>query len=474
VQTTTANINSSNGNYTVIPVNPVGTDTVLAEMAFGDKDVPKDPLLILRKQFAIEVLYIDHPYYSIPSKHEEILSGPDFGDPGNRSSSGKKRKTSNGDGQGKMLPYGELGVWLPQTQLLTKPQEFGLFLRYNFLKYKQNILQKDFSAHKPDQVPEDALQEFDRLQRLVVADRNHLIEANSRLIVSIAKKFVGPTILLDELLAEGIAPILKAIDCFECGRGFKFSTYATRGLLQHFIRFTARERTRSTRFQPSEFIESNEVSDTAAPTDAAQKADITQSLMKWMVEQHLDPREQDVIIRRFGLDSRSEETLQAVGDALGISKERIRQLERRAINKLRELVTMHHELEDLISDDLSEGYFFNQHMQCERDFTDLCAKIVLSLPRKEGEGMTLSRLVDWADSQPQNERYVDILCKALDHLVTIGALEKMLSPEATLYCLSTSSRERVETLRRGITRPSLQATINYLAEMEQSLDSKFT
>jgi RNA polymerase primary sigma factor len=424
------------------------------------KPIATDDLIGLRERFASTVSYVDHTDYHNPTKYEEILRGPTFDNssvPANHTKKGK-----DAVGRDASLPNDELWTWLPQTPLLTPVQELGLFLRYNFLKCKQSSLQREFAELAPTQVSESTLREFGHLEQLALADRNHILEANSRLIVSVAKKFISPTMLLDELIAEGVFTILRAIDHFECGRGFKFSTYATLALQRHFIRFSGQEQTRATRFQPSELIEGDSVPHSAAPIEAEQRAEILQSLIHGMVQEHLDLREQQIVLRRFGLDRNKEDTLKVVGERLGVTKERVRQLERRALDKLRVLIDLESELEDLTSDELSGIRLSKQLREVEQDFTELCAKIVLALPRKGGEGVTLSQLVDWADSLPNKDRCVELLWKALDNLITLGAIIRESSQDGAAYYLSESAKEHIDLLRPGITNQNLQSTITYL------------
>ncbi len=97
------------------------------------------------------------------------------------------------------------GVDLPQVPLLTREQEQGLFLRYNLLKYKQHNLQQRYRGTTP---PESALTEFTNLDAAIEADRNTIIEANLRLIVSVAKKYRTAQYSLQALTQEGVIPII--------------------------------------------------------------------------------------------------------------------------------------------------------------------------------------------------------------------------------------------------------------------------
>ena len=448
------------------PLTHLGSDGLLPQAS----SLEHDPLKELRDRFSIPVSYIHHPDYDTLSNHAEIIKGPDFDDTPDTTGPGKRRKSTTS--QTSDFPTSELWAWLPQTPLLTSAQEFGLFLRYNFLKFSQSNLQKESNNQSPSLIPEKTLRAFDELSQRAHADRNHLLEANTRLIVSVAKKFVSPEIPLDELISEGTFSIVKAIDKFDCSRGFKFSTYATLALNRHFIRYVGQQRTISARYQSSELVDGDTVPDSATPIEIEHNAEALQALMLGVLRVHLNPREQQIVIGRFGLLGHEQETLKAVGDQIGLTRERVRQLERRALGKLKEPLGEEAHVEDLISEDLSQIRICNQHLQKERDFSGFCAKIILAISRKQDEQMTLSQLIDWADLQPNNNQCVESLWKALTHLVAIGALSKETTSDGAAYLLSASSKRLVTMLREESYQNSVDATVKYLKVRAESHSKK--
>ena len=236
-----------------------------------------------------------------------------------------------------------------------------------------------------------------RLQRLVMdgqAAREHLGRANTRLVVSIAKRYMGQGLPFPDLIQEGNVGLMRAVDKYDYKRGNRFSTYATWWIRQAITRALA-QKTRTIRiplhmterirqmYRTAQSLEQNlgrrptpeeiacemdlptesirgmmdasqhaialerpvgddgdsefgdfiEDQDSPSPVEAA-----TQHLLQETIEEvlsELTPRQSHILRLRFGLGGGEPHTLEEIANKFGLSRERIRQLEKEALRRLR-------------------------------------------------------------------------------------------------------------------------------------------
>lgn len=297
----------------------VGCRLDLVVLPLGEED--REQFVRAKRFVELDIQFVSHTEFEHPDLCE-VWDEPAIS---------KKRRT--------VAPPKDLPSYVAHlyaTPLLSAAEEAYLFRRMNYLKFsaaklQKKARQKGIRLHELDQA-EAALQEAADL-------RQRLIEANLRLVVSIARGLVSPnTEEFDEALANGNMALVRAVDLFDFGKGFRFSTYAYRAISRAVVAMLQSDHRSGQRVmvdggQAAESL----VRDDAEPHRLEEEALQTCEFVEELVRQ-LSPREQHVVKARFGLAGTAHEegqTLSAIGAELGLSKERVRQLQVKALRKLR-------------------------------------------------------------------------------------------------------------------------------------------
>lgn len=223
---------------------------------------------------------------------------------------------------------------LYHTRLLTRDEEQFYFRRMNWLKFRAATLRGELDRRRA------SLRQIERIEGLLAeADtvKAILITANLRLVVSIAKKFVDATNSFDELVGEGNIALIRSVEKFNFALGNRFSTYATYAIQRHFFRLSHKSRQLRQRFVSDD----DSFKGRAAPEVTGERCSVTQvELLKEVFGRFLadlEPREQEIMVARFGFDGLPPRTFRELGASMGVCKERIRQIQSRAMEKLREM-----------------------------------------------------------------------------------------------------------------------------------------
>ncbi len=222
---------------------------------------------------------------------------------------------------------------LCETKLLTPDEEKVLFFRMNFLKYRALQLRTMVDPSKPD---DWLLRRIDGLMKASDWHRDCIVKSNMRLVISIIKKFVNQHNGFDDLLSDGIVAVLRAVEKFDVALGFRFSTYATQVVRRNTYRKVMekqKERQKNIASLSENGLDFSD--DQKSSSMSEERWHALRNRLALMLD-HLDRREKFIIRARFSLGGhRKVQTLQRLADVLGVSKERIRQLEKRALDKLR-------------------------------------------------------------------------------------------------------------------------------------------
>jgi RNA polymerase primary sigma factor len=282
------------------------------------------------------------------------------------------------------LYFREMG----QQQLLTAEEEVQLAMEIEAGRAADDTL-RDATNLRIEE-----LDELERIKEIGDAARAHLIRANTRLVVSIAKKYRGRGLQFLDLIQEGNVGLMKAVEKYDYRRGNRFSTYATwwirqavtRALANHgrTIRIPAHLGGRISKlYQVAQELE-QEYGRQPTAEEIAENMELPAERVRWMLRtsrqpvhlerpvgdesdaelgdfiedieapppaemvannmlteelgdilDQLTPREARILRLRYGLQDGESRTLKEVGEMFGLSRERIRQLEKEALRKLR-------------------------------------------------------------------------------------------------------------------------------------------
>jgi len=221
---------------------------------------------------------------------------------------------------------------LYEVPLLSKEQEQHLFRKMNFLKHKAKQLRMHLD---PSRARNHEIQQVEELQERANAVKDQLINANMRLVVSVAKRHAAQTDNFFELLSDGNMSLIRAVEKFDFSRGNKFSTYATWAIMKNFARSIPEEKRRRERYVTGQEELFEIAPDTRSDEQECLAAAEQNSHRVNRLLDYLDVRERQIIRMRAGLDNSEGMTLEEIGQELGITKERVRQLNVRIMNKLR-------------------------------------------------------------------------------------------------------------------------------------------
>jgi len=340
---------------------------------------------------------MDHFYALLDELNVDVVDGPsaeNLRDMEDEDSTDEKEETLGKEVElaGKTPTNDPVRMYLKEigkVPLLTAAEEVDLAMKIEAGEEASAVLRE-----KGDKLSREELRRLRRQERVGQEAKRKLVEANLRLVVSIAKRYVGRGMLFLDLIQEGNLGLIRAVEKFDFRKGYKFSTYATWWIRQAITRAIA-DQARTIRIpvhmvetinklirvqrqllqelgrepMPEEIAEQMEITpekvreiikvsqepvsletpigeeedshlgdfiedaDAVVPIDAASFILLQEQLED--VLNSLNEREKEVIRLRFGLTDGHPRTLEEVGREFGVTRERIRQIESKTLAKLR-------------------------------------------------------------------------------------------------------------------------------------------
>lgn len=227
---------------------------------------------------------------------------------------------------------------LYRTKLLTRERERWLFRKYNFAKFRMSEVREEVRRRR---YAISLIRSYQGYQARVLACRQELMRSNLRLVVSIVKRHLGPQTDFETLTSDGNISLLKAIEKFDYTKGFKFSTYASWAIIKNFAKSIPEENYRLRTYvtgvpELMDEVAAERARESEPSPSVVSLRETVSTLLRLLTE-----REQFILSARFGLPgagSAEPQTLEQIGRHLSLSRERVRQLQKRALVRLRELI----------------------------------------------------------------------------------------------------------------------------------------
>ena len=225
---------------------------------------------------------------------------------------------------------------LTDAPVLNREDEVELFRRYNYLKF---LACQSRSGIKLSHVSGTMLSKIESYLAQTEEIKRRIIEANLRLVVNVARKHTLSGANLLDLVSEGNISLMRAVEKFDYSRGFRFTTFASWAIAKDFARKIPDQIGRLGKATKASLANIHREMRTEDAADFAAIERAHQSLAQ-VIKDNLTKREQYVIMNRFGLVGppikKETKTLVQIGQELDLSKERIRQIELTALQKLRQ------------------------------------------------------------------------------------------------------------------------------------------
>lgn len=220
---------------------------------------------------------------------------------------------------------------------LSAREESQLFLRYNYARYRLAGL----AAEQLRRATLGRAKEMAVWYERAMKARADLVRANLALVLAMAKRTRIPNVDFGEIVSEGNMALLRAVEKFDAGRGFKFSTYGCRAILKSFNRLATKTGQYHQRF-PAEYDPAMEQSDYDVKRHEFQQADTIETVREILMLNRagLTDVERTVVMERFAINTdERRKTLAEIGKMVSLTNERVRQIQGCALGKIRKALT---------------------------------------------------------------------------------------------------------------------------------------
>lgn len=305
----------------MLPTAKPPADAVIDALSTADQ-------VLLTRLLTEPIDYVDHPDFSRPNIETRL-----FGGSARLVDRNATRFVEKPDTITTVVSGGE------RVPTLSHKEEQHLFMRYNYARRQIcEILSKEAGKSLSAASTRQLLAWGHR----ALATRGVIVRINIPLVLAMAKRTRIASIDFNEMISEGNMALLRSVEKFDCSRGFKFSTYSCRAILKSFSRVAMRASRYRGQF-PTEFDPAMERSDYADTQREGVERDCVEELKDILVKNlaGLSDVEKKVIHERFALGDETPgslaqpKTLEQVGHIIGVTKERVRQIQNNALKKIR-------------------------------------------------------------------------------------------------------------------------------------------
>ena len=303
----------------VISTAKLPSEAVLSTLATDDQ-------VLLTKLLTEPIDVVDHPDFTDSDIEERLFGAPArYTGPKSTRFVQYPDEISDASNSGERVPT------------LSHEKEHHLFLRFNYARLQVITILRDHAGKK---LSAPATRKLLAWGHRMLSARGVIVRLNLPLVLAMAKRTRLSNMDFNELISEGNMALLRSVEKFDCSRGFKFSTYSCRAILKSFSRVAMRaSRYRGT--FPTSFDPAMERSDFVERQRENMAGDCVDELKEIFLQNlaGLSEVERTVISQRFALAVAAPEagpkTLEQVGTMIGVTKERVRQIQNNALKKMR-------------------------------------------------------------------------------------------------------------------------------------------